>query len=230
MHCLPKVVSSVCLTCIFAMGSATTTQAQFTIDFGVDDFTQMPVFNSLLTFDFSIGINEPLVAGRDYTNPSLSIVDYDVFGDLVDPTPSMFRQFNLQRTIDGEEFYTQGSSLNFAIRSSADLTDGLQVSELEDLGGGLVFEFDAREVGTARFHPARVQLFSNNTGRTDNSNNTGGVNTFTNTLVDVDFGEEYIVDLTFSPSLTLSTTTVPEPSSMTLLAMFGLAGLAHRRR
>ena len=71
MYCLPRVVASVCLTCIFALGFATTTQAQFTIDFGAGDFTQTPEFNRLSTFDFSIGINEPLAAGGVYTNPNL---------------------------------------------------------------------------------------------------------------------------------------------------------------
>ena len=106
MYCLPRVVASVCLTCIFALGFATTTQAQFTIDFGAGDFTQTPEFNRLSTFDFSIGINEPLAAGGVYTNPNLSIVDYDVFGILTEPTPSNFSAFNLQRTIVGDEFYT----------------------------------------------------------------------------------------------------------------------------
>ena len=75
------------------------------------------------------------------------------------------------------------------MQSTADLSDGLQLSELVDLGGGLIFDFDGREVDTARFHPAQVELFSDNTGRIQNSNNTGGFNTFANTVVDVDFGQ-----------------------------------------
>ena len=59
----------------------------------------------------------------------------------------------------------------------------------------------------------------------------GLLNTFANTVVDVDFGEEYIVDLEFSSSLTIGTSTVPEPSSTIFLAVaIGFAGIARRRR
>ena len=230
VYFLRKAVVCICLTCVTVLGTTATAQAQFTIEFGDSGFTQMPVFNELSNFNFSIGINEPLVAGGVYSNPDLNIIDYDVFGVLAQPTPSGFPAFNLERTIVGDEFYTQGSSLNFTVQSSADLSDGLQVSELEDLGGGLVFEFNGREVDTGRYHPALVQLFSDNTGRIQNSNNLGGINPSSDEEVDVDFGDEYIVDFTFLPSLTLVAATVPEPSSIMLLAAIGFVGTARRRR
>ena len=77
-------------------------------------------------------------------------------------------------------------------------SDGLQVSEL--VGTGIVFEFNGREVGTGRYHPALVQLNADGTGSIRNSNNTGGINPGSGLVVDVDFGEEYITELTFDPS------------------------------
>ena len=63
-----------------------------------------------------------------------------------------------------------------------------------------MFEFNGREVGTGRYHPAIVQLNADGTGSIRNSNNTGGINPSTELEVDVDFGEEYITELTFTPS------------------------------
>ena len=228
MHFLRTALTSFCLSCACVAWLASTVSAQFTLEFGIGEFSLDPQFNTLSTFDFSIGIDEPLVAGGVYSNPTLSVIDYDIFGVLDDPTPSEFPAFNLQRTIVGDEFYTQGSSLNFSVLGSADLSDGLQVSELADNGSGLIFEFNGREVNTGRYHPALFELFSNNTGRIQNSNNTGGVNPGNGMVVDVDFGEEYIVDLGFSPSVTLAT--IPEPSSAMLLAAIGFAGTTRRRR
>ena len=86
-----------------------------------------------------------LVARSAYSNPTLSGVVYRVFGSL-NNTPSGFAALNLNRTIGGAEYYTQGSSLTFEIDASANLADGLQVSEM--VGEGVVFELNAREVNT----------------------------------------------------------------------------------
>ena len=204
MNFLRKVVACVSLTCICALGSATAAHAQFTLEFGINDFTVTPQFNSLNTFSFSIGVDEPLVAGGVYNNPDLTVIDYDIFGTLTQATPSNFPAFNLMRTIVGDEFYTQGSSMSFTVSGSADLSDGLQISELEADASGRIFQFNGREVDTGRYHPALLELFANGTGRLENSNNMGGVNPSNNLVVDVTFGEEYIVDLGFASSLTLA--------------------------
>ena len=95
----------------------------------------------------------------------------------------------------------QGSSFKFEIASNADLTDGLQISDLVD---GLVL--NAREVDTGRYHPPLLELNADGTGSMQNSNNFGGINPFNNQFVDIDFGEEYIIELSFDPtSLTIAT-------------------------
>jgi len=223
MSYLTKLMSVLCLAFV-----ASPAAADFTISFDNTDFTMNPSFNRLRDFDFNINIAEDLVAGGVYNNPMLNQIDYSVFGILdTDPTPSGFPAFNLQRTIVGNEFYTQGSSLSFSISAAADLSDGLQVSELIADGIGKVFEFNGREVDTGRYHPALLELFDDGTGRIQNSNNTGGVNPGNNMVVDVTFGEEYIVDLTFDTNLTLA---VPEPSAACLLGIGLLTGLTRRRK
>ena len=167
------------------------------LTFQASDFGLSPTFSDVKTFAFSIDFAVPVSAGSSYSNPKLTRVDYNVSGTL-DGTPSGFPAFNLVRAILGAEFYSQGSSMAFEIDITADLSDGLQVSEL--VGTGIVFEFNGREVGTGRYHPAIVQLNADGTGSIRNSNNTGGINPSTELEVDVDFGEEYITELTFTPS------------------------------
>ena len=173
------------------------------LTFQAGDFELNPTFSDVRTFAFSINLAIPVTAGSSYSNPELTRVDYNVFGTL-DDTPSGFPAFDLVRAISGSEFYNQGSSMMFEVDITADLSDGLQVSEL--VGTGIVFEFNGREVGTGRYHPALVQLNADGTGSIRNSNNTGGINPGSGLVVDVDFGEEYITELTFNPStLTLFT-------------------------
>ena len=167
------------------------------LTFQAIDFELNPTFSDVRTFAFSINLAIPVTAGSSYSNPELTRVDYNVFGTL-DDTPSGFPAFDLVRAISGSEFYNQGSSMMFEVDITADLSDGLQVSEL--VGTGIVFEFNGREVGTGRYHPALVQLNADGTGSIRNSNNTGGINPGSGLVVDVDFGEEYITELTFDPS------------------------------
>ena len=198
--------------------------ASFTIEFEDADFGLNPTFSNVVTFSFSIEVAGPLAPGV-YDNPVLVGVEYRVFGQLAQGTPSGFPAFNLERTIDGSEFYDQGSSLSFEISSAANLADGLQVSEL--VGGADVFVFNGREVGTGRYHPSLLQLDSDGSGLLRNSNNMGGINPFSMEEVDVQIGEEYVTELSFVPdALTL---VVPEPSTA-LLAGLGLAALGLRRR
>ena len=75
MNFLRTLVASVSLTCVCALGCVTTAHAQFTLEFGMTDFTVTPQFNSLNSFNFSIGIDEPLVAGGVYNNPDLTVID-----------------------------------------------------------------------------------------------------------------------------------------------------------
>jgi hypothetical protein len=197
--------------------------AAFTLEFDSNDFTVTPTFSNVRTFAFSVEVTGPLVAGV-YVDPALVGVEYSVSGQLA-TTPSGFPSFALQRTIGGAEYYTQGSSLDFEISATADLTDGLQVSEL--VGSVGVFVFDGREVGTGRYHPALFELNADGTGSIRNSNNMGGVNPGSGQVVDVQIGDEYVTLLAFDPNaLTLA---VPEPGSEAMAAA-ALAVLAWLRR
>ena len=175
------------------------------LTFQASDFGLNPTFSDVRTFAFSIDLAVPMTAGSSYSNPGLTRVDYNVSGTL-DGTPSGFPAFDLVRAILGSEFYSQGSSMAFEVDITADLSDGLQVSEL--VGSGVVFEFNGREVDTGRYHPAIVQLNADGTGTIQNSNNTGGTNPGSGKVVDVDFGQEYITELTFTPT---TLTLLPPP-------------------
>ena len=201
-----------------------------TITFSDADFGKTPEFSNVTTFSFTIDIDAPLAAGIVYTDPSLNSVEYNVFGTLESGTPSGFGGFNLVRTITGADFYAQGSSLSFEIAAGADLSNGLQVSEL--VGSDPIFVFNGREVDTGRYHPALFQLNSNGTGSIRNSNNTGGVNQSSGEVVNVDFGEEYITNLTFDPSQLTISAAVPVPGAMWLFGsgLLGLVGIARRKK
>lgn len=186
------------------------------ISFSDSDFGLSPEFSNVQTFSFEIELGESLEAGATYSNPELLSVIYSVSGTLESGTPSGFPGFALSREIAGNEFYAQGSSLNFEISASADLSDGLQVSELS--GSDPVFVFNGREIGTGRFHPALFQLNSDGTGSIRNSNNVpDGENA-------IDFGSEYITNLTFDPSTTTigQVNAIPEPSSVAALTLAAL--------
>lgn len=192
------------------------------ISFSSSNFTTTPVFNLVETFAFSIDIVGPLTPGATYVDPALNGVDYSVSGSLPIPTPSTFGAFALVRTVGGAEFYAQGGSFMFEISGAADLSDGLQISEL--VGIGPVFTFDAREVGTPRFHPPIIVLNSDGTGLIQNSNN---VPLKDPAVPPVLAGAEYITNLSFdAATLTIAT---PEPGTLTL-CMIAFAALAAGRR
>lgn len=202
-----------------------------TISFQASDFTTVnPTFNNVLNFDFTIELADPLAPGTVYNNPTLTSVDYSVNGTLPEGSPSGFAAFALVQSLSGSDFYDFGGSLSFEIAATADLSDGLQVSEL--VGTGDVFTFDARQ-DQGRYHPPIVVLRSDGTGLIQNSNNFGGINPSTNMLVDVDFGEEYITALTFTPSSLTIVPPVPLPAALPLLlsalGFFGFLGWRRKR-
>ncbi len=191
----------------------------FLLEFTASDFARTPVFSNVVQFDFVLDIAGPLATGV-YNNPTINFVDYEVNGSLA-ATPSGFPAFALKRpenggTLTGAEFYAQGSSLNFEIAASANLSDGLQVNEL--VGSDPVFVFNGREIDTGRYHPALFELNADGTGRIQNSNNQSVVpNPANGQMVNVDFGDEYITDLTFNPSQLTLAAPVPLPPALVLL-------------
>ena len=216
----------------------------FVLELEASDFTVLtPVFSNVQSFQFAIELPNP-VQRRIYRNEDVIEVQYIVNGSLSTspPTPSGFPAFFLDRTparegpIDAANWIEQGSFLDFEVSPSADLTDGIQLSELVPDAGGVILEIDGREyerLDRARYHPPLLVLFDDGTGVLQNSNNssgrTGTVNPATMVTVDVDFGDEYITDLTFAPA---AVTIVPEPgaSNAGAAALLAVLAAAHRRR
>ncbi len=198
MHALLRILM---FTGLLTLSSATIAQSM-QLSFSNETFETTNVFSDIEIFEFTIDIDAPLAAGQ-FENPPISSVTYRVFGMLVEGTPSGFPGFNLEREITGEEFYAQGSSLQFEIADTAVLEDGVQIAEL--VGSEVVFLFDGREVDNGRFHPARVELRADGTGRLQNSNNVPTLEP----LLEVDPGSEYIVDLVFDAG---NTTLIVDPN------------------
>ena len=219
------------LTTIAFMGCAFSDVSAATIRLSDTDFIQTPVFSSVVTYDLEIHLAKVLEPGL-VSDPIINNIQYSVSGNLTAGTISGFESFAFRLDhifensppITGTEFYAlnesspPGGTLQFLISESADLSDGLQISELDELpedpnaeiGPGVVFHFNARERGTGRYHPLFLQLLSDGTGLLQNSNNQEGVNPATQEIVDVDFGEEYITELRFDAS-TLTLIGPPQP-------------------
>ena len=220
------------------------TSAAFSLELSEADFTSVtPIFSSVTAFQLAIELSDPLLTDRVYDNADLVEVEYFVSGALSQspPTPSGFPAFALNRTATGEgtiddlNWEMQGSTIDFEIAPAANLADGLQLSELVADVDGVILRIDGREferLDRARYHPPRLLLLSNGTGTIENSNNssgsTGTTNPGTGLTVNVDFGDEYITDLTFDPA---SVTLVPEPAAPLLAAsaLSVLAGIARSR-
>jgi hypothetical protein len=207
-----------------------TTKADILISFSDADFASTDTFNIISQFNFNFRLDEDLVAGGVYNDPNIKSLDYFVRGDLrPQGSPSGFPGFALSRSMDGSEFYNLSpeSSFSFSVSSTADLSDGLQLSELVDLGGGEILRLNAREFdqNPGRYHPPIFTLKNDGTGVLWNANNKSQfINPGSGRLVDVAKGEEYISDLTFNPSA-VTFASVPEPGFMVLLGL-GLGGLS----
>jgi hypothetical protein len=237
-------IRSLLLGAALTLGFGASPVRGFTLSFSSSDFGTTPVFSNVTTFAFDFVIAGPLHRGL-YSDPGLSNIQYSVSGSL-DATPSGFPAFGFALNhrfpgsppgpITGAEFYAlngsavPGQTLRFEVSPSADLSDGLQIDELVDLGGGVVFRFNGREEGTGRYHPAFIELNSDGTGRIQNADNMGGDNPQDGSPdeIDVAFGEEYITDLTFNP--VTFTIGVPEPGVSSLLLCTGLLLALGRRR
>ena len=180
----------------------------FTLQFGSEDTIQTPVIGNVQSFRFTIDIDAPLAAGV-YENPPLIQIDYSVSGEPVAGSPSGFPAFELERSISGSDFYQTGNQLVFEIADSAVLSDGVQAAEL--VGNADIVTFDAREVGTGRFHPARFELRADGAGQLQNSDNVPDISEPDG----IPAGSEYITDIAFdSGNLTLfvaDDTVQPDP-------------------
>jgi hypothetical protein len=162
-----------------------------------DDYVVTNVFSEVSSFDLEVVIAVDYVAGV-YVDPPIDSISYRVTGTMLEPgTPSGFTAFDLIRELDGLEFYAQGGSLRFEILPGMDLSDGVQVDELA--GDGVVLTFDAREIGTPRFHPPIFELRADGSGRIQNSNN---MPIRDGEQIAVAYGAEYITDLLFDPGNT----------------------------
>ena len=218
----------------------------FVLSFEASDFGTSPQFSSVTTFDFTADVAENFRFGT-FSDPVLNEIGYNVSGAL-DATPSGFPAFSFQLShlvapppagpelISGIQFYSlnpnapAGDRLNFAISAGADFSDGLQVSELEGTGNDVVFRFNGREEGTGRYHPIFIELRADGTGLIQNADNFGGDNPFDGFVgdINVDFGEEYITNLTFDP--TTLTIAVPEPTVSLLSLVAGVFFVRRRNR
>ncbi len=227
-----RAFSKIAFGLLLAIGAfAVPTRAQaFLIEIESSDFSQrLNVFSQVSSFTISIEVAGPLRSGL-FDNPELGDIEFLVRGALDATTPARmanpaFTAFAVddRAALRGQEFYDQGNSLRFEISDTAQLIDGLQLSEL--VGTGLVFEFDGQELGTGRYHPPLLQLFSDGTGSIRNASNTGGINPFTGVEVNATIGDEYVTNLLFDPAGL--TVVVPEPSTALFLGL-GLVGLAGR--
>lgn len=227
---------------LFAMAAPV---SAFTISLSSGDFaSENTVFSEVRFFSIEIEMAGDLEAGRVYDNDSVLSVEYNVNGRLAAGTPSNFPAFALNRTpsgegaISGTEWISQGSSILFEVAETADLLDGLQISDLVAGPSNRVLRIDAREFerpDVSRYHPPFLVLRANGSlllkSSNNSSGNSGSINPATGESVDLEYGDEYITRFRADPKaapLTIAPP-IPEPGAALLLGL-GLAGLASVRR
>lgn len=235
---------------LFGMITVVTSMSAFVVQIPSSDFVNTAIFSNVTTYNLEVEIAGPLQAGL-FSDPVINNIQYSVSGSL-GVTPSGFPSFGFSLDhifpssppITGADFYplhassVTGGTLQFQVNAFADLSDGLQLDELDELtpdvtaeiGAGVIFHFNGREEGTGRYHPMFFQLYSDGTGLVQNSNNFGGVNPSTMEFVDLDFGDEYITTISFdASSITIA---VPEPASAMAvgLLVLGVVGLRRKSR
>ncbi len=237
-------VSSLLLAGLMLFASSAPVAA-FTISLSSDDFeTAHTIYSEVRNFSIDIEMSGDLEAGRIYDNSSVISVEYSVNGHLAAGTPSNFPAFALNRTparegtISGAEWISQGSSILFEVAETADLLDGLQVSDLVVRPNNLVLTIDAREFerqDVSRYHPPFLFLRADGSLLLKSSNNSSGdsgtINPQTRESVDLEYGDEYITSFrsnSKSEPITIAPP-IPEPGTALLLGL-GLAGLASVQR
>ena len=203
-------------SCALVLGCFSASHAHaVVINFNNSDFALTTTLGNVTSFEILIDLAGFLTPGTSYSNPALNRVAYLVEGAPDANSPSGFPMFRLQQDLSGSELYDLGGSLNFTVLSGADLSDGLQVSDLTSSG----FVFDALQTDSGRFHPPLVTLLTDGSGIICDSL--------------FDCGEEYITELSFEPeSLTLSPSPVPIPPALYLFSAgaIGLPVIAKRKK
>ena len=117
---------------------------------------------------------------------------------------------------------------------NADLTDGLQLSELS--GTTPIFQLNAREFNQnpGRYHPPIFMLNSDGTGRLVNANNQSTFNNPPPPMgsglpVNVQIADEYDIALAFAPA-SVTIASIPEPSACWFFVISGCFLAARKLR
>ena len=192
------------LASLTSLSTGVLAQGNIFLRTGDYDYQLTKIHSDLSFFAINVEFSAPLTSGA-YDNPDVISISLWVRGNLAPGTPSGFTDFDHPWQFSGTDFYSRGGSLRFEISNDADLSDGIQVSEL--VGDGVVLTVDGREIDYGSYHPAIFELRADGTGRIQNSNNIVTLDP----LIEVDFGEEYITDLRFNPETTTIFTSVRTP-------------------
>ncbi|WP_428388531.1 hypothetical protein [Mucisphaera sp.] len=192
---------------LVSLAVTTSAQAAFTFTIDSDDFVTNQVYGDVLIYRVDIVIDEVLLPGRSYLNPTLQRVRYFLQGRVhsADDEPS-----TIEQELSGSEFYDIAGGINFAVKADAELEDGLQLSELASLDGnpeGALFFMNYNRLAGILYAPVFLL-------RGD------GVGRFAGHGQEDRPGSVYRNDLVYN--LEEITVVVPEPTTATLLALTSL--------